>query len=447
MTTEVHYYRYYCQSESNFVYKWDTSSPLTCPNNQHHTIDSNSITIIDTVSTNQVEVVDAVKTQFQESVSLNKQLLLSLQSSFGKSTLRDNYVTVGNATILNNSNSEYHMLATGSNDKASITSVERVNCYGHLTSEACFGVRIPQTLSSNQYIRFGMYDSGKSNGVFFSYDKNGMGVGFQSSGVSECNITQNNLNVDMMDGNGVSGAVLEPSKGYVYGLRVSGNGPRVIDYGVYSKSMYGDQRFCVMHRLFTNDFGNKPFLQNNLPLTIEVVNNGIIGSNNLYLSDRSFAVYGDVRALSFDGDHVLFNRTNSLYVPTVTIATSSDYVPIASIRKKNSHVKVNTYLEGFDVICSSPQVIMVTTGSTLTGSSWQTLPLQVATETAVEYDTSASIVSSDGIMIWQGLAPSGSMTFKIPKCLMNGTSPVVISAKNASSSGEITLVVRAIEAW
>jgi tricorn protease-like protein len=158
-------------------------------------------------------------------------------------------------------------------------------------------------------------------------------------------------------------------------------------------------------------------------------------------------VYGDVRALSFDGDHVLFNRTNSLYVPTVTIATSSDYVPIASIRKKNSHVKVNTYLEGFDVICSSPQVIMVTTGSTLTGSSWQTLPLQVATETAVEYDTSASVVSSDGIMIWQGLAPSGSMTFKIPKCLMNGTSPVVISAKNASSSGEITLVVRAIEAW
>jgi hypothetical protein len=424
---------------------------LTCPNNQHHTIDSNSITIIDTVSTNQVEVVDAVKTQFQESVSLNKQLLLSLQSSFGKSTLRDNYVTVGNATILNNSNSEYHMLATGSNDKASITSVERVNCYGHLTSEACFGVRIPQTLSSNQYIRFGMYDSGKSNGVFFSYDKNGMGVGFQSSGVSECNITQNNLNVDMMDGNGVSGAVLEPSKGYVYGLRVSGNGPRVIDYGVYSKSMYGDQRFYVMHRLFTNDFGNKPFLLSHLPLTVEIANNGISGSNNVYLSDRSFAVYGDVGCLgcigSVGGDHATNNRTNSLYVPSVTIATSSDYVPIVSLRKKSAYVGVETFLEGLDVICSSPQVIMVISGSTLMGSSWQTLPLQVATETAIEYDTSASAVSSDGIMIWQGLAPSGSMTFKIPKCLMNGTSPMVILAKNVSSSGAITLVVRAIEAW
>jgi hypothetical protein len=445
MTTEVHYYRYYCQTESNFVYKWDTSAPSTCPNNQHHTIDSNSITIIDTVSTSQVELVDAVKTQFQESVSLNKQLLLSLQSSVGKSTLRDNYVTIGSATILNNNNSEYQMLVTGSNDKASITSVERVKCYGHLTNEACFGVRIPQTLSSNQYIRFGMYDSGNSNGVFFKYDKNGMGIGFQSSGTGESNITQSNLNVDMMDGNGVSSVVLQPSKGYVYGLRVSGNGPRAIEYGVYSKSMYGDQRFYVMHRLFTNDFGNKPFLPSHLPLTVEIANNGISGSNNVYLSDRSFAVYGDVGCVG--GDHVANNRTNSLYVPSVTIATSSDYVPIVSLRKKSAYVGVETFLEGLDVICSSPQVILVMSGSTLMGSSWQTLPLQVATETAIEYDTSASAVSSDGVMIWQGLAPSGSMTFKIPKCLMNGTSPLVMLAKNVSSSGTITLVVRAIEAW
>lgn len=445
MTTEVHYYRYYCQTESNFVYKWDTSSPLTCPNDHNHVIDSNSITIIDTVSTSQVEVIDAVKTQFQESVSVNKKVLLSLQSSLGKTTLRDNYITFGSANILNNNNCEYHMLVTGSNDKASITSLERVRCHGHLTNEMCFGVRIPQTLSSNQYIRFGMYDNSDSNGVFFKYDKSGVGIGFLSTGVngfSECNITQSNLNIDIMNGNGVSGIILEPSNGYVYGLRISGNGPRVIDYGVYCKSVYGDQRFFTMHRLFTNNFNNKPFFKNNLPLTIEIANNGTSGSNSIFLSDRSAVVYGDIGS-----DVQEVKRTNSLYVPSVTISTSNDFVPIASLRKKSDSIGVNTYLEEIDIICSTPQVITVTSGSTLIGSSWQSLPLQVITETVLECDTSASVVSNDGIMIWQGLASNGSTILKIPKCPMNGTLPMVVSAKNVSTSGTITLVARVTEAW
>lgn len=447
MTTEVHYYRYYCQTESNFVYKWDTTLPSTCPNDHNHTIDSNSITIIDTVSNNHVEVVNAVRTQYHENVSVNKQLLLSLQSSFGKSILRDNYVNVGNATILNSSNSEFQLLVTGSNDKASMTSVERVRCQGHMTYEACFGVRIPQTLSGNQYIKFGLYDNGNSNGVYFKYDKDGMGVGIQSGGVNgfgECNISQNNLNIDIMDGDGISGLSLQPSNGYVYGIRVSGNGPRVIDYGVYGKSIYGDQHFFTMHRQYTNNVDNK-FLRSHQPLTIEIANNGYNGSNSVYLSDRSVVVYGDVYGKCHgDGD---VSRTNSLYVPSVSITTSTDFVPIASLRKKNTYYGVNTYLDTIDIICSTPQVIIVTTGSTLTGSSWQPLPQQIATETALECDTSASVVSNDGIIIWQGLAQSGSTNLKVPKVFMNGTSPIVISAKNVSSSGTISLVARVIEAW
>lgn len=444
MTTEVHYYRYYCQTESNFVYKWDTSLPSTCPNNDNHAIDNDSITIIDTVSTSQVELVNAVTTKFQESLGLNKQVLLNLPSSFGKSTLRDNYVTIGNATIQNTNNREYQIVSTGSTDRASITSIERARCYGQLTNEASFGIRIPQALNSNQHIKFGLYDNGSSNGVYFKFDSTGMGVGFQS-GSNERNVSQSNLNVDALDGNGISGVMLQPSKGYMYGIRVSGNGPRAVDYGIYDKTVYGDQSFCVMHRLFTNDFGDKPFLQTNLPFTIETVNSGVSGSNVVFLSDRSFVVYGDVEQC--ENGQASGQRTNSLYVPEVSINTSNDFVPVTSLRKKSSSIGVNAYIDSIDVICSSPQLIMLTTGSTLTGSSWQPLPYQLASETAIEHDVSSSVVANDGIILWQGLAPTGNITFKLPKQLMNGTLPVTLSAKNVSSIGTMTVVLRTAEAW
>lgn len=54
--TTVNYYRIYCSTEQTFVYVWNTSKPTTCPNNNTHTIDTNSITISDTVSKNEVKI-------------------------------------------------------------------------------------------------------------------------------------------------------------------------------------------------------------------------------------------------------------------------------------------------------------------------------------------------------------------------------------------------------
>jgi len=442
MTTEVNYYRYYCQTESNYVYKWDTAVPATCPNNVGHGIDSNSITIIDTVSSSQVEVVNDLRTQFQESVSVNKKVLISLLGSFGKTTLRNNFATQGSAFILNtggiSSNNEFQMLITSANDKASITSVERVKYCGGVMVEAAFGIRIPQTLtSSNQYIQFGLYDN--SNGIYFKYTNSGLGVGFRGSGASDSNVTQSNLNIDIMDGQGLSGVLLQPSKGNMYGIRVSGNGPRSVDYGVWSTG-----QFYTMHRLFTNDISGSPVLNLNLPLTVEIGNGGVSGSNNVYVADRSYSVYGDC----IDNED---DRVNSVYVNGIVINSSNMFVPVASLRKKSTHMNANAYLGSMDVVCTSPQLIMITTGATLTGASWQAMPLQASTETSVEYDTSASVLGTDGIVLWQGYAPSGNITFgnglPLPKCLMNGQLPLTISAQNVSSSGTVSIVIRTSEAW
>lgn len=52
--TEVNKYRVWCDTESAYVYTWDTVEPTTCPNNNGHTINSSLTTITETVSTSTV---------------------------------------------------------------------------------------------------------------------------------------------------------------------------------------------------------------------------------------------------------------------------------------------------------------------------------------------------------------------------------------------------------
>ena len=445
MTTEVNYFRYYCNTESNYVYKWDIINPSKCPNNNSHTIDSNSITIIDTIKTNDVSLTDISKTQSQDVSTGNKNVLLSLKSSYGKTQLIDNFIIQGTANIINTAGttSEFQMLATGTTDKSMITSVERIPYCAHCTNEACLGIRIPQTLTSNQYIQFGIYDN--SNGFYFKYTSSGLGVGYRLNG-TDSNFTQSNLNIDMLNSNGVSSVLLQPTKGYMYGIRISGTGSRVVDYGVYSKSVYGDQRFTLMHRIHTNEINNGiPTLNVNLPFNTEIFNNGTSGSNNVYLSERTFGIYGE-----FNEDM----RQSSVYISSVVVNSSNVFVPIASIRKKSAFGSLNVYLSSIDTIATTPQIIQITSGSTLTNASWQSITEQLSTETSIEYDQSASVLSNDGITIWKGFVGEGKTTLSwnkyngiLPKCVLNGVLPITISAQNASSNGVLGLVIRTDEAW
>jgi hypothetical protein len=51
-------YRVYCTTERTYVLGWSNTLITTCPNNNTHTIDSTSITIIDSASTNNVKIIE-----------------------------------------------------------------------------------------------------------------------------------------------------------------------------------------------------------------------------------------------------------------------------------------------------------------------------------------------------------------------------------------------------
>lgn len=52
MSTDIHQYRCFCQTENCLVYTWSAITPITCPNNNTHTIDPQSVVIVDTRSSN-----------------------------------------------------------------------------------------------------------------------------------------------------------------------------------------------------------------------------------------------------------------------------------------------------------------------------------------------------------------------------------------------------------
>ena len=52
-------YRIFCDTENKFVTTWSSIKPTLCPNNSTDTIDSNSITIIDSVSSNDVNIIQS----------------------------------------------------------------------------------------------------------------------------------------------------------------------------------------------------------------------------------------------------------------------------------------------------------------------------------------------------------------------------------------------------
>lgn len=62
MSLNINQYRLYCNTEAVNVTTWSSTTPIVCPNNNTHVIDTNSITIINTVSKNIVEIQEETPT-------------------------------------------------------------------------------------------------------------------------------------------------------------------------------------------------------------------------------------------------------------------------------------------------------------------------------------------------------------------------------------------------
>lgn len=54
--TTLYHYKIWCTTENDYIFTWMTEPPTTCPNNNGHTVDTNSIILIETVSEQAVTI-------------------------------------------------------------------------------------------------------------------------------------------------------------------------------------------------------------------------------------------------------------------------------------------------------------------------------------------------------------------------------------------------------
>lgn len=436
MTLEVNRYRFYCHTESNYVYQWDTKCPTLCPNNSLHSIDDDSMTVIDSVSSSATKVSNMPFSIYNDEIKTSQStVLIDLTSSHGKSAIRD--VCASNSVtgfIFNDiGDGEYFMSALSANDRVSLTSVQRTPSVSFNSGEVKIGLRVPYCPSGNQVVRFGLFDD--SNGFYYKLASSGLGVGWRDNGV-DIEVVQSSFNVDKLDGQGPSQSSLSLTDGNIYSIEVSGAGYATLDYSLYKRGLHNSLEKIRLH----NQTGI--LIRNGtLPIKVEVSNNGTAGSNVVYVSGRQYSIADKYK---------VHHRVNGAYVSTVSINSINDFVPVLSIRHKNNCVNTNVKLSSIDITTSTPQLLQIRSGGTLTTPSWSIIPDQKPEESAIEYDQTSMAVS-DGIVHWVGYIQSGTTSLRdiveISDIYLPHGKPLSLCVKNVQSSSIISCVIRWTEDW
>jgi hypothetical protein len=407
-----------------------------CPNNQVHSIDSNSISIIDTVASQEVSLNNVSFSAFDELKVAEKSTIFDLKSFYGKSTYRDIYETTGSASISNVINGgQYEMYVSGANDSAIMTSVERGKYIAGLTAQAGIGVRIPQILVGNQFARFGIYDD--SNGYYFIFSNSNLNIGRRKAGIDY--VTSNNqFNVDKLDGKGPSELTYNPTSGYIYHVDFAWYGYGVIEYSISAQSKYGRQKTFIVHRISVSN--ETSISSPNLPIRAELRNNGTSGSNTLFVSGRQYSIIGKFTPTF---------RPCAAYINNVTI-NSSTFVPVLNIRRKTGFNGVPIRIKTADVVVSTPQLVAIRSGGTLTGAVWGAVPNQDSNETAIEFDSTATAITG-GQIVWVGLLDPNRNTFRgidsIEEFGLQENRPVSVCIQNLGQSGTVSIAIRWVEEW
>ena len=305
-------YRFYCLTESNFVYAWDTQTPSVCPNGIDHTIDVNSITVLDSKRSILYDsnAVSDVLSSSSASGSNNSGLSNDQLSAYGSlKCARDHQsAQLDFRTITSLSNNLYATLETrnggflSSNSSLVIlNSGTSTNSFASLTSENY----VNTNCEGGNVVFDGLFSVGRngnrrfigagtsSNGLMFGYLNSNFGVLRRTRGVN--NFTpQAQWNVDAMNGTGPSGLVLNPATGNIYRIQYQSAGfgmSRFYVANMGSNSSNGE--FILVHQLGWANSNTVVDIDNtSLPLYVENSNvtstiNSTVATSWMYGSTES----------------------------------------------------------------------------------------------------------------------------------------------------------------
>lgn len=440
MINTVNKYRLFCETESAYVFGWSETTPTICFNNAVHAIDTSSIVIVDSISDKSVEINNLPMSAFDEVRTVERSKVIELKSIFGKSNLRDIYTEVGGTITNNIGDSTFSLNVSGATDNVILRSAERSRYVAGIQGEVGMAVKVPLTLTGNQVIKVGLFDT--NNGFYFRQSSSGVEFAILRVGV-ETIIPRDIWNVDKLDGTGRSGVVLDLSKGIIVRILFSWYGYGAIKFTINLTDPKTNIQTNYLAHVFQSPDALTSVANPNLPLSVSLSNNGTAATTSVQVAGRQFSVMGKYEPIT---------RINSNIVVGRSINSLTTFIPMISIRRKAGYEgnAISKFIADF--IASHDLVIQIRVGTTLTGAVFSTTYNSTAADdTAIESDTTATTVTG-GIPIWTGLVDGSNTTtvsyFEGLSFNLSEFQILTLMARGVSSTNaNVTSVLRWTEEW
>lgn len=238
---------------------------------------------------------------------------------------------------------------------------------------------------ANTRKRYGLFDA--DNGLFFEVDSTAFKVVVRSStsgSVVDTAVPQSDWNIDKFDGTGPSRFNINLDLVQIFVIDFQWLGSGRVRFGFY----FGGRIFYCHEISFGNTL-SVPYMQSgNLPVRIEATNTGTTTSNTLVNQNCT----GLIRESLNEIEGVL--RAVNTGISSRAVNSNTER-PILSIRVKSTRYKaiINILSSAIYVTGNSDVLYNLRVGTQLTGASW------VSNSPYVEYDISATSISSGGILV------------------------------------------------
>lgn len=189
--------------------------------------------------------------------------------------------------------------------------------------------------------RVGYFDD--NNGLFFELKDGVLGVGirtFTSGSAVDNVIAQTNWNIDTMDGNGLSGVTLDPSKTQIMFLDFEWLGVGRVRMGFYI-----DGRPIYCHEFLNTNVLSLVYMSTpNLPLRYEIENDGTGAATTLKHICATVSTEGGA-----DPTGILRHADSG----QITSLTSGNLYAVLGIRLKSTHLDIVTLIETLSVFATT----------------------------------------------------------------------------------------------
>ena len=360
--TTLNHYRIYCNTETAYVSKWGTEEPTVCPNDPGHSINTDSITVVESIAPHETTVVNFPHTAFGE--MLMAEMTPLLQLGFTYNLLPQITVTdvTGSGTVTHADQMVVASTGAATNSSARLGSLIPVKYRpGQGVLLRFTGLFSPGVAGNTQMI--GGFDS--VNGMGFGYDGTDFGVFRRRAGTTNW-VAQTAWNIDKLDGTGPSGITIDFSAGFGNVFQIEFQ----VGFGgiIYKVENPGIARFTTVHvEAYANTATVPSLTTASFPMRLESNNT----TNNTDILVKSASLMGAVEGkVLYTGPQFSGTWSNQ------SVANNSESM-VAGFRVKttfngitNRTIHYATSFFAASGTTDKPQILRFRKGVTFTSPVW-----------------------------------------------------------------------------